>query len=237
MLKEIELNKIYNEDCLETMKRMPDKSVDLVVTSPPYNVGKNNMTENKYGGGDAMSQEDYGAWTRKIIDELLRISKNVFYNIQMLSDNKRTVLSILGEYQNKIKDIIVWNKKQVAPAIEAGVMNSKFEFIIIFSNDFPEKRKFADANFHGNFANVIEGNNAAQENNYSEVHKATFPLYLPSKIIHNFTKEGDTIYDPFMGLGTTAMAARNLKRNYIGSEISPEYCKIAEQRLRQETLL
>lgn len=230
-MKELELNKIYNEDCLETMKRMPDDFCDLIITSPPYNVGKNNMTENKYGKGDDMSQEEYLEWTRKIINECLRVSETTFYNIQMLSDNKRTVLAILGEYKDKIKDIIIWNKSAAAPAIEPGVLTSKFEFIIIFSNDSPEKRKFKKANFHGNFTNVLEGNNAGQ-NKFSDIHKATFPQYLPDKLIVNFSNEGGVIYDPFMGLGTTAMSAKMLKRNYIGSEISEEYCKIAEDRVK-----
>ena len=230
----MELNKIYNENCLDTMARMPDNFVDLVVTSPPYNVGKNNMTENKYGGGDDLSQEEYLEWTRRVVNELLRVSENVFYNIQMLSDNKRGVLSLLGEYKDRIKDIIVWNKNSSAPAIEPGVLTSKFEFIIIFSNDRPEKRKFAKGNFHGNLTNVIEGNSASQ-NPFSDTHKATFPQYLPDKIISYFSNEGDTIYDPFMGTGTTALSAKLLKRNYIGSEISEDYVKIAKERLDKTT--
>ena len=230
------LNKIIQGDCLEVMKEMPDKCVDLVVTSPPYNVGKNNMTENKYGGGDDMTQVEYYVWTKKIIDELLRVSETIFYNIQMLSDNKRTVLSLLGEYKNYIKDIIVWNKNQVAPAIEPGVMNSKFEFIIIFSNDRPEKRKFTKANFRGTFNNVMSGKNAS-DNKFSNEHKATFPIYLPRIIIENFSDEDSIILDPFFGLGTTAIACQETHRNFIGIEISPEYCKIAEERLRQQVLL
>jgi len=219
------------------MKQMPDKCVDLVVTSPPYNVGKNNMTANKYGKGDSLNQEEYYKWTKKVIDLLLQKSHTVFYNIQMLSDNKRSVLALLGEYKNVIKDIIIWDKKQVAPSIEPGVMNSKFEFIIIFSDDSPEKRKFKKANFHGNFHNVIEGKSASNENKYSDFHKATFPLYLPYKIIKNFSDPEEIILDPFLGLGTTIMACKQLKRNFIGIEISPEYCKIAEERLKQDILL
>lgn len=229
---ELPLNKIINEDCLIFMKTLPDKCIDCVITSPPYNVSKNNMTEKKYQGyQDDMTQEEYYLWTKKILDELLRTSHTIFYNFQMLSDNKRTFLKIFGEYSNYIKDIIIWNKNTAAPAIEPGVMTSKFEFIMILSDDEPEKRKFHKANFRGTFTNVIEGGNASG-NKFADTHKATFPQYLPDKIITNFTNENDIIFDPFMGIGTTAMSAKQLKRNYIGCEISPEYCKIAEDRIK-----
>ncbi len=226
------INTIQNIDCIEFMKTLPDKCIDCVITSPPYNVGKNNMTEHKYKEHqDSMTQDEYYKWTKNILNELLRTSHTIFYNFQMLSDNKRTFLKIFGEYSDKIKDIIIWNKNTAAPAIEPGVMTSKFEFIMILSDDEPEKRKFHKANFRGTFPNVIEGGNASG-NKFADIHKATFPQYLPDKIIANFTNEGDIIFDPFMGIGTTAMSALQLKRNYIGCEISKEYCDIAEQRIK-----
>ena len=155
----------------------------------------------------------------------------------MLSDNKRTVLQIMGDYKEQIKDIIIWNKLQVAPAIEPGVMNSKFEFILIFSDDFPSKRKFSKGNFHGNFSNVIEGKSAAGENKFSDIHKATFPQYLPGIIIQKFSCRSDLILDPFLGTGTTCVVAKQLGLKFIGIEISEKYCKIASERLRQEILL
>ena len=232
-------NQIIHGDCLEVMRSFEAKSVDFVITSPPYNVGNNNMTEGKYGKyEDKKTKEEYYKWLKEVIDECLRITKShIFFNIQMLSDNKVSVLQLMGDYRDKIKDIIIWNKRQVAPAIEPGVMNSKFEFIIIFSDSTPEKRKFDEASFAGNFDNVIEGKNASQENKWADKHKAIFPVYLPETIIRKFTKEGDLILDPFMGIGTTARACRNTDRNYVGIEINPEYIAIAEDRLRQEILL
>lgn len=228
------INKVIQGDCLEVMKGMPDKCVDLVVTSPPYNVGKNNMTENKYGGGDDMSQEEYYEWTKQVINECMRVAHTTFYNIQMLSDNKRTVLALMGEYKDHIKDIIIWNKNSAAPAIEPGVMTSKFEFIFIFSDDRPEKRKFTKGNFHGNFPNVIEGNNASS-NLFSSLHKATFPEYLPSVLISRFSNEGDIVLDPFGGTCTTAVACKQLKRNYICIEKEAKYVAICNERLAGTT--
>lgn len=227
-------NQIIQGDCLEVMRGMPDKLADLIVTSPPYNVGKNNMTENKYGKGDDMTQDEYYAWTKEVLDQCLRVAHTTFYNIQMLSDNKRTVLALLGEYRNHIKDIIIWNKNSAAPAIEPGVMTSKFEFIIILSDDRPEKRKFTKGNFHGNFSNVLEGGSASS-NIFSDVHKATFPEYLPLTLIERFSKEGDTILDPFGGTCTTAVACIQLKRNYICIEKEEQYVNICNERLLATT--
>lgn len=231
----MEINKIYNEDCLETMSKMQNLFIDNVITSPPYNVGYNNMfgkDVSKYQKyDDKQTKEFYEKWLFNVIDELLRVTKNhIFFNIQMLGNNKNTVLKLMGKYEDKIKDIIIWNKKVAPPHIEEGVMNSKFEFIIILSNQKPDKKKFYDGNFKGNFNNVIEGMNASQ-NEYSKIHSATFPLYLPRTILTKFGKQGDLIYDPFMGTGTTAIASIIEKRKYIGSEIDSEYFDLANKRI------
>lgn len=234
----MEINKIYNEDCLQTLSKMPDGFVDMVITSPPYNIGYNNMhgeDVTKYETyNDEQTQEGYEEWLFKILDELLRVTKkHIFFNIQMLGNNKLTVLKLMGKYSTKIKDIIIWNKKLAPPHIEPGIMNSKFEFIIILSNQSPEKKKFYDGNFKGNFNNVIEGKSASQ-NKYAEIHKATYPLYLPRTILLKFGKEGELIYDPFMGTGTSALACLMEKRNFIGSEIDEVYFKLANERIKNE---
>lgn len=231
-------NIIHNQDCLEFMSHCIDDQFDMVVTSPPYNVGNNNMTPNKYKDDiDRKSKSEYRDWIFGVIKELLRVTKkHIFFNIQMLSDNKLTVLEMLGTFRDNIKDIIIWNKTQAMPSIEPGVMNSKFEFIIIFSKDRPELRKFYDTEFsikNGTFANVITGNHAGIENRHSKIHQATFPLYLPRTILNNFGKEGELIYDPFMGMGTTALASLMEHRRYIGTEISSEYCELANKRIEQ----
>lgn len=231
------VNKIICGDCLEVMKEMPDGCVDLVITSPPYNRGANNMTPQKYlGFNDALTEEEYYLWTASILSGLLRVTrKHIFYVIQMLAANKLTILKILNDFQGNFKDMIIWNKSQVPPAIEPGVMNSKFEFILIFSNQRPHLRKFDDGNFRGNFNNVIEGRSAS-DNLSARQHKATFPNYLVETIIKNFSTAGDIILDPMIGSGTTAESCRVSGRNFIGIEVNPDYCKIAEERLAHGVL-
>jgi len=219
------------------MSRMEDDCVDYSITSPPYNIGYNNMhgkdvrKYKKYN--DKMRPEDYSEWLYRCLDEMIRLSKlHVFFNIQMLGGNKVNVLEIMGDYSDKIKDIIIWNKNVAPPHIEPGIMNSKFEFIIILSSDKPHQKKFRDGNFRGNFNNVIEGSNASR-NPYAKVHKATFPEYLPRLMMNKFGKEGDIWFDPFMGTGTTAVAATIEKRRWVGSEIYNEYYDIAIERIEE----
>ncbi len=231
------INKIYNEDCLETMSRMPDDFVDISITSPPYNVGRNNMTPGKYEtkGEDVYTPLDYESFLVNVVREMVRVTRfYVFFNVQMLSANKITLINLLYQCREIFKERFLWSKYQVAPAIEPGVLNSKFEDIYVFTKFGPEKRKFDRCYFkQGRLNNVIEGGNASQ-NEYAKIHKATFPGYLPRFFINHFSKEGDIIFDPFIGTGTTAVEAIKYDRQFIGVDTKTEYCTIAEKRIKQE---
>jgi len=232
----MELNKIYCMDNLEGMAKLPDNFAKLTITSPPYNVGMNNMAERckkKYGNGSD-NIADYYEWLVPRFAEMVRVSETVFFNIQMLSDNKSTVLEILSDYKDYLKDIIVWGKHNPQPAMEEGVLNSSFEFIFIFSKNRPEKRKFYDCSFRGTVSNLIM-TSVYSINRFSKIHRAVFPLQIPTMIIENFSKEGDIILDPFMGLGTVGVAAVKANRKYLGFEVNPDYVKAAEERIVEET--
>jgi DNA modification methylase len=232
----LELNKVYNLDCLLFMKELPNKYLDYIFTSPPYNIKKQIGTDNLYKVyGDDLTPEEYFDWLSSIIDEGMRVTKKHFFmNIQMLGKNKHTVLGILGKYKHIIKDIVIWKKSIVAPHIQEGIMNSAFEFIIIFSNDRPELKKFSDANWRqGTFNNVIEGINASQ-NKHRNLNKATFPLYLPRVFMQNFGKKLDIWYDPFNGTGTTGQAAALEERYYLGTEIDIEQVVVTQERVEEE---
>lgn len=236
----MKINKIYCESNLETMKRMEDKSIDYVLTSPPYNVKTERIAKYK-DFKDGFSQEQYFEQQKELISELLRVTKNhIFYNIQMLSGNKIALHKLIGHFANNIKEMIIWHKGFGEPAISENVLNSGFEYIIVFSNNEPNKRYFNDANFkRGTQSNVFKILNS-HSNPFASVHKAIMPLDIPRYFMINFGKENDIWYDPYMGTGTTAVAAIEEKRNWIGSEISQEYINIANKRLQpyldQQTL-
>ena len=244
----LEINQIHNMDCLEGLMQLPDNSIDLVITSPPYNLSF------RYGGGkktklysnydDNLSEDDYYEFIKQCIKQLIRDSRFTFFNFQLLTNNKKPYLKIIGDFSENIKDIIIWNKKQCQPSIAKTCLSSKFEFIIIFAKkDLCEKRSFERAFFNNRISgqetyNVIEGNSASVKefNSAQGSNKAVFPQYLVRYILKKFSKEKDIILDPFMGSGTTALVCKQLNRNYIGFEIDEEYCKIALERLSQERL-
>ena len=242
----IELDTIYNEDCLTGMQRIPDGSVDCCITSPPYNFnlrihygeygGWGSTDPNKYGNmlNDRLPIDEYFEWQKSCIEEMLRISRNlVFYNIQMITGNKVALCKLLGHFAENVKEIIIWDKINAEPAIQERVMNSMFEFVIVFAKENAIARQFDIFNAsRGTFANVLRLQKNHQRNGAN--HKAVFPMELPQTLIHNFTKEGDTICDPFMGTATTAVAALREKRHFIGFELNRDYYDIALRRIKLE---
>lgn len=238
----IELNKVYNMDAITFMKTLPDKFLDYVFTSPPYNVGK----RTSFGENNAIYAEDtdmyamyddeqddetYRLWLFDFIDNMLRVTKkHIFMNIQMLGKNKLTVMELFWRYRFNLKDMMIWNKTIASPHINKKIMTSAFEFIFVFSNDSPEKRTFEDSHFHSKFRNVITGVNSSQ-NKYRHLNKATFPLYLPRKVMQQFGKPRDIWYDPCNGTGTTFHAAILEDKDYLGTELDINQCESSNKRI------
>jgi len=234
---------IYNEDCIKTLKRMEDNSVDCVITSPPYNMnlrirnGKYCSRQivkelsTKYDGfSDNLPIEEYYEFHSSVMRELLRVSKVVFYNIQIVTGSKRSIFKMIGKFNENLKDIIVWDKGVAQPAMQKQVLNRRTELILVFESDYPISRQFRYANFErGTLSDIWE---IKRGKKISKDHGAVFPEELVEKIIENFTKEGDVIYDPFMGTGTTAVVSKKMNRKYIGSELSKSYIEVSEQRLK-----
>ena len=235
---------IYNEDCLETLNKIKDDSIDCVITSPPYNMnlrirnGKYCSRQivkelsTKYSNfNDNLPIDEYNKFHSKVLKELLRVSKVVFYNIQIVTGSKRSIFKMIGDFNEQLKDIIVWNKGVSQPAMHQQVLNKQTELILVFETDYPISRQFKYANFkRGTLSDIW---NIKRENTTNKNHSATFPLNLIRKILINFTNENNIIYDPFMGTGTTAIACLIEKRKFIGSEIDKDYCNVALKRIEQ----
>lgn len=242
-------NQVFCEDCLKTIERLD--SVDFVITSPPYNMNrrihtgkytkrtpseKDLSTKYKFYTDDLMPDE-YFEWQKNVIEGLLKITKNcVFYNIQPLTGNKLALFRLIGHFSDRIKDIIVWDKIRAEPAIQSGVLNSQFEFIIVFAPSPIEamSRSYNAPFQRGTVSNVVKIDKNSNRDN-SELNSAKMPDKLAQWLIQNFTKEGDLIYDPFCGLGTTLIQSKLLGRKYIGSDIDVECIKITKQALLQTT--
>jgi DNA modification methylase len=228
-MKPMEINKIYCESNLQTMARMPDNFVDLVVTSPPYNTGGKSLTVGDFYKDyeDNLDNIEYKNFIFNNVRELLRVSNHyVCYNFQILSNNKLIYLEFMNEFKNNIKDISIW-KKQAVAQIQKGKMATGYEFIVILGKD--SKMSFEYNNFPDN--NYVPNIQTWHKKESIKGHGATMPIDMARYFIEYFSKEKDLIYDPFMGSGTTAIASIIQKRNYIGSEITQEYIDIANKRL------
>lgn len=239
------INKIFNESCLNTLARMSDNSVDLVITSPPYNMnlrirnGKycsRQITKEfstKYDGfDDNLPIDEYFDFHLRVIKELLRVAPIVFYSVQIVTGSKRAVFKLLGEMNEYVKDIIVWDKDNAQPAMSEGVLNRQYELIIVFAKRDAISRKFNYCNFKRGTLNDVWRIKRGKK--VTNLHGATFPEELVEKILINFSRERDVVYDPFMGTGTTAVVCKNMNRRFIGSEIITSYVEVAKERLQND---
>jgi len=232
-------NRIICGDAVEVMQGIPDGSVDLVVTSPPYNLKNSTGNGMKDGRGgkwknaelvngyanhdDNMPHEQYVAWQRMCLSEMLRIVPDngaVFYNHKwrvqggLLQDRA----DILDGFP--VRQIIIWQRKG-GINFNAGYFLPTYEVIYLIAK--PNFRLVPKANAYGDVWEF------AQEMNNR--HPAPYPVALIDRIISS--SGAKTVLDPFMGSGTTAVAAVQNYCDYIGIEISPEYCQMAEERLAE----
>ena len=257
--KNLKINRIYNEHCLETMSRMPDNFVDLTITSPPYD----NMRNYKGHGFNDFE---------KIVPELLRITKNDGVVVWIVGDQTikgdetgtsfRQAL-FFKEIGFNLFDTMIYLKTPRGAVGNNRTYWQTFEYMFVFAKGSPKtinlikdrankeardgdrgtKRlkdgsllnlKRAGYDEYGRRTNVWEylvGKGHSSTDNFAYQHPAIFPEKLALDHIISWSNEGDLVYDPFVGSGTSAKMAKKSKRNYIGSEISLEYCKIAENRL------
>lgn len=224
----LEFNKIIQGDCLEVMRKLPSGSIDLIVTSPPYNLKNSTGNGMKDGRGgkwknaelvngyshhnDCMPHDEYAKWQRECLVEMLRLIPDngaIFYNHKwrvqdgLLQDRQDIVGGL------PIRQIIIWKRKG-GINFNSGYFLPTYEVIyLIVKPDFklvPKSNAFGD---------VWE---FKQEMNNS--HPAPFPVALIDRIISSTYAK--TVLDPFMGSGTTAIAALINNRAYLGIEISPK---------------
>lgn len=235
---ELPINTIVCGDCLEVMKSWPDKCVDLIVTSPPYNMGNGNnlgyqpnssVGRSFYGEyHDNKNDTEYVDWCLKVIKEGLRVSMYVFWNVQFVRSTRNMIYAIMNNLSDNLKDIFIWQKQAVASitAVNGG-MAKGWEYVFMFGQD--DKSTFEYNNFPPN-KYVPNIQTWYKQESFRE-HHATFTKEMCLYFCDYFSKPNDLILDPFCGSGTTCVAAKMLGRRYIGIEISEDYCKISRARL------
>lgn len=242
----MEINKIYNEDCLLTMKRL-DGKVNAVITSPPYNIIRPNSTDRGYDiYKDDKTNDEYIDWTLEIFkgyNAILEPNGVVLYNMSYGTENTILMSLVIADLIRKsdftLADIIVWKKQMATPN---NVSHNKMTRIVEYIYVFCRKDEFYTFNCNKQklkeretgqaiYENVFNFITAKNNDNSTDLNKATYSTELVRKLLLLYTKENDLIYDSFMGTGTTANACVIEKRNYLGSELSAEQCKYAEKRL------
>lgn len=237
------INDIFLEDCLETMSRMSDNQAKVIITSPPYNMnlrirnGKycsrqitKELTTKYKGFTDNMPIEQYYEFHLQRLKEMTRVAELVFYNIQIVTGSKRAFFKMIGELYESLKEIIVWDKINAEPSIAKGVLNRQSELILVFDSENAISRSFKGSNFdRGTLTDVWD---IRRGKKLCKDHGAVFPEELVEQIVVNFSNRGDLIYDPFCGTGTTPAVAHRLGRNYLGSEIIPEYVNFTKDRIK-----
>lgn len=253
----MELNKIYNMDCIEGLKLLENDSIDLTVTSPPYDDLR------KYNG--------FIFDFENTAKELYRITKQGGVVVWVVGDKTKNGSESGTSFKQAIyfkeigfnlHDTMIYQSDK--PPLNHNRYEQKFEYMFIFSKGKPKtfnsimeeckyageskkartfrhtgedlqethtKNKVKSKKIKGNIWNYSTGFNKSTKDKIAFQHPAIFPEKLAEDHIISWSNEGDTVLDIFMGSGTTGKMALLNNRNYIGFEISEEYCDIAEKRI------
>jgi len=237
------LDKIFCHDS-RRMKQLPDNSVHLMVTSPPYNVGKE-YDEN-------LSLEKYRKLLRDVFNETHRVlvpGGRACINVANLGRKPYLPLHkyIIDEMESigyLMRGEIIWDKSASAGTSTAWgswksasnpILRDVHEYILIFSKDCfnREKAERNDSITRDQFLEFTKSIWSFPAESAKRVkHPAPFPVELPSRLIQLYTFEGDVVLDPFAGSGTTCVAAMNAGRHFVGYDTSKEYVKIATSRIK-----
>lgn len=254
-----EYNNIILGDAAEVINLIPSESVDLVVTSPPYD----NLR--KYNGiGNTWNHEKF----KLIANELKRVLKPGGVIVWVVNDKiekgSKTGTSFrqalyFQEIGLNINDTMIWEKTNPMPVVKQPRYSSCFEYMFIFSKGTPKtfnpimRQCKLGGKLYDSTAKNMDGESGRHKLTYNvnkemvdyniwkiavaqnkTKHPAVFPYEIPYRHIKTWSNEGDVVLDPFMGSGTTALAAIDLNRKYIGIEMVKEYYDICMERIKEK---
>jgi site-specific DNA-methyltransferase (adenine-specific) len=238
---------LYHGDCIEIMKKLPNESINLIVTSPPYNKrywasnknvnnsfsknGKVYARNTHYGDyDDCREPGDYEKWQTDCLNEMRNLiveDGSIFYNHIDILKNHLTIHPTFV-YNQPLKQIIVWDRKST-PKLDKNYFLPVNEWIFWIKKEKDSKTKFnrKNADYMKNIWTISPKRNNGE-------HPAPMVIDIPLNCIKATTNENDIVFDPFMGSGTTAIASEKTNRKWVGIELSENYCKIIKKRIEQE---
>jgi len=245
----MQTNIIIKGDCIEEMKKMPENSVDAIVTDPPFNISQDKKELSRktmnspmfakrtsirldFGDWDKKGEEDFKLFTESWFKECARVLKKkgwffCFFSKERVGYFTDPIDGLFIKNGFKTRTIIPWHKTNPVPSFKKVNFLSSCEFCVVGSKE--ESRL-------PNFLMQKEMHNFFETPNKSSYGKTKHPTEKPEKLISWIIKigsnEGDIVLDPFLGSGTTAIACLNLNRKFIGIEKEDEYIKIANARIK-----
>lgn len=245
-----------NMDCLEGLKMLKDESIDLTITSPPYD--------------DLRDYKGYAFDIKKVVKELYRVTKQGGVCVWVINDRVKNGSKTLTSFRHalhfqdagfNVNDVMIWNKTNPMPQVRQPRYNQVFEYMFIFSKGKPKTFnpimipcKTSGLSYKSTAKQITADKNrvykemvinkekvspniwdmAVAQNKTS--HPAVFPEELVYKHMISWSNEGDVVMDIFSGSGTTHKVALENNRRFIGFEIAKEYCDIEKERLKSNGL-
>lgn len=219
---------LMHGDCLELIKNIPDKSIDLVVTDPPYKIETSGAGIYKQADKQYVKELNgmKDGFDEKVLDELCRVMKKI--NIYFFCSQKQ-IIPLLDYFVKKRKcnwNLLCWHKTNPVPACGNKYLTDT-EFILFFR----EKGVKIYGEFNTKFTYYVTPLNQKDKKKFG--HPTIKPLELVRNLVVNSSQEGETVLDCFMGSGTTGIACKDTNRNFIGIEVCEEYIQIAEKRIKE----
>lgn len=235
----MKINHIANQDCIKYLKTLPDNSVDLVVTDPPYNVSqKKDINYKKFN-----VVKNFGAWDfnfdpEPVLAELKRVLKPNGQIFVFCSTNQIPQYMGLFKQGWNFRNLLVWYKTNPAPRLSKTNFVFANEYILYAINDPSVKPSEVTFNYlaHKEMHNTIitsalQGKERLKGDDGKALHPTQKPLSILKKLIEISSNKGDIVLDPFMGVGSTAVACKEMGRNYVGCELDKNYFKISLTRI------
>lgn len=218
----LELNKIYNMDCLDVMKQLEDDSIDLIVTDPPYNLNKDFLNDN-------LKENEFIGFLIPIFNEMARVIKPKHSVIIFFDNGKKLPLFWKCLFKSDLKFQKGFNFYKPNDCSYPHNRTLRTSEVFYICSKTEELNHDGDTFIH----DCLIANHIKKEGWY---HPTAKNIDVIREIIESHSKIGWIVLDPFLGSGTTAIACKQLNRNFIGFELSKEYCDIAEKRLAQSNI-